>query len=71
MVCLYILSCNSYFMILNYARFVASIGKIGITGDISWPEPKTDSTDDKIASEMALQFYVSYHLNDSFHITTC
>lgn len=35
------------------------IGKIGITGDISWPEPKTDSTDDKIASEMALQFYVS------------
>lgn len=34
-------------------------GKIGITTDTSYPQPKTDSNDDKIASELALQFYVS------------
>lgn len=35
------------------------LGKIGITLDISFPHPKTDSAEDKIAAELALQFYVS------------
>lgn len=34
-------------------------GKIGITGDILWPEPKTNSAEDKIASELGAQFHVS------------
>lgn len=34
-------------------------GQIGITTDITWPEPKTDSEEDKVASELALEFYVS------------
>lgn len=34
-------------------------GQIGITLDTSYPLPKTDSSEDKIASELALQFYVS------------
>lgn len=37
-------------------------GKIGITTDTSYPQAKTDSNDDKIASELALQFYVSVQL---------
>lgn len=41
------------------------IGKIGITTDTSFPQPKTDSNDDKIASELALQFYVSVSLSSS------
>lgn len=41
--------------------FSLCVGKIGITGDISWPHPKTDSHDDKVASEMAVQFYVSVY----------
>lgn len=35
------------------------LGKIGITLDISFPHPKTDSAEDKTAAELALQFYVS------------
>jgi hypothetical protein len=35
---------------------------MGITVDISWPEPKTNSAEDKEASETELQFYVrTYH----------
>lgn len=34
-------------------------GRIGITTDITWPEPKTDSEEDKVASELAVEFYVS------------
>lgn len=34
-------------------------GRIGITLDTSWPEPKTNSAEDREASEMAMQFYVS------------
>lgn len=34
-------------------------GIIGITLDISWPEPATESPEDRAASEMSLQFYVS------------
>ncbi|KAG4069555.1 hypothetical protein HA402_006921, partial [Bradysia odoriphaga] len=32
-------------------------GRIGITLDMSFPLPKTESAEDKIASELALQFY--------------
>ncbi|XP_055379058.1 myrosinase 1 [Condylostylus longicornis] len=35
-------------------------GKIGITLDVSWPEPKTDSPSDLEASEMGMQFYVGW-----------
>lgn len=34
-------------------------GKIGITTDISWPEPKTDTPEDRAAQELDVQFYVS------------
>ena len=34
-------------------------GRIGITVDVSWPEPKTDSAEDREASDRAMQFYVS------------
>lgn len=45
-------------------------GRIGITVDVSWPEPKTDSAEDREASERAMQFYVSsiLYLN---HRLTC
>lgn len=35
-------------------------GKIGITLDTSWPEAKTNSDEDKEASERAMQFYVGW-----------
>ncbi|KAI8126151.1 Myrosinase 1 [Lucilia cuprina] len=35
-------------------------GRIGITVDVSWPEPKTDSSEDREASERAMQFYVGW-----------
>lgn len=38
-------------------------GIIGITTDISWPEPATDSQEDHEASETSLQFYVSINLS--------
>lgn len=42
-------------------------GQIGITVDTSYFQPKTDSNDDKVASELALQFYVStFYLFDVF-----
>lgn len=40
------------------------LGKIGITLDISFPHPKTDSAEDKTAAELALQFYVSKNLQE-------
>ncbi|XP_037936568.1 lactase-phlorizin hydrolase-like [Teleopsis dalmanni] len=36
-------------------------GKIGITLDVSWPEPKTNSPEDHAASEQAMQFYVGWY----------
>lgn len=39
-------------------------GKIGITSDISWPEPKTDSPEDKVAAELDVQFYVSFIIKE-------
>lgn len=48
------------FNFLDYL-FIFSIGQIGITGDTSYPQAKTDSNDDKVASELALQFYVSVY----------
>lgn len=42
-------------------------GQIGMTLDISFPEPKTDSNDDKVASELALQFYVSALILSGIH----
>ncbi|XP_055324413.1 myrosinase 1-like [Sitodiplosis mosellana] len=41
-------------------------GKIGMTFDISYPQPKTDSNDDKIASELALQFYLGWFAHPIF-----
>ncbi|GAB0100978.1 hypothetical protein DMENIID0001_170940 [Sergentomyia squamirostris] len=35
-------------------------GKIGITVHSSWQEPKTDSDEDKEASELAMQFYFGW-----------
>lgn len=48
-------------MLKHINNFVIS-GTIGITTDTSWQEPKTDAEDDKYASEMAMQFYVSFLL---------
>lgn len=47
---------------LFFLSFPLTIGKIGITTDTSYAQPKTDSNDDKIASELALQFYVSIYI---------
>uniref|UniRef100_A0A1L8DR18 Cytosolic beta-glucosidase n=2 Tax=Nyssomyia neivai TaxID=330878 RepID=A0A1L8DR18_9DIPT len=44
-------------------------GKIGITVDTSWQEPKTDSDDDKEASEMAMQFYIGWFCHPIFSST--
>lgn len=41
-------------------------GQIGITLDVSWPEPETDSQEDQEASEMAMQFYVSHNSVPAF-----
>lgn len=46
-------------IISSFLSFFLYIGKIGITIETSYPQAKTDSNDDKIASELALQFYVS------------
>lgn len=43
-------------------------GKIGITTDISYPHPKTNSESDKEASELALQFYVRENNSPSVRI---
>lgn len=40
-------------------------GKIGITMDSYWYEPKTNSTSDALAAEQAYQFYVSLAINSS------
>lgn len=42
-----------------FIDFKLFLGIIGITLDISWPEPATESPEDRAASEMSLQFYVS------------
>ncbi|XP_055701294.1 myrosinase 1 [Phlebotomus papatasi] len=44
-------------------------GKIGITVDTSWQEPKTDSDDDKEASEMGMQFYIGWFAHPIFSAT--
>ncbi|GAB0098174.1 Glycoside hydrolase family 1 [Sergentomyia squamirostris] len=44
-------------------------GKIGITVDASWQEPKTDSDEDKEASEMAMQFYIGWFAHPIFSTT--
>lgn len=56
------------FIFISFSFFlhIYFIGQVGITVDTSWPEPKTDSADDKVASELALQFYVS-----NFDFTFC
>ncbi|XP_017483825.1 PREDICTED: myrosinase 1 isoform X2 [Rhagoletis zephyria] len=41
-------------------------GKIGLTMDTSWMEPKTDSVDDQEASERALQFYLGWYAHPIF-----
>uniref|UniRef100_A0A1B0CB38 Cytosolic beta-glucosidase n=2 Tax=Lutzomyia longipalpis TaxID=7200 RepID=A0A1B0CB38_LUTLO len=41
-------------------------GKIGITVDTSWQEPKTDSDEDKEASEMGMQFYIGWFCHPIF-----
>nr|CAD7392546.1 unnamed protein product [Timema cristinae] len=35
-------------------------GKIGITLNNDWQEPKTDSNDDKLAAELAMQFHLGW-----------
>ncbi|XP_055530223.1 myrosinase 1-like isoform X1 [Wyeomyia smithii] len=41
-------------------------GSIGITTDISWPEPMTNSEEDRAASEISLQFYVGWFAHPIF-----
>ncbi|XP_067646011.1 myrosinase 1 [Eurosta solidaginis] len=41
-------------------------GKIGITMDSSWMEPKTDSEEDRAASERAMQFYLGWYAHPIF-----
>ncbi|XP_031640000.1 myrosinase 1-like [Contarinia nasturtii] len=41
-------------------------GKIGITIDTSYAQAKTDSDDDKVASELALQFYLGWFAHPIF-----
>ncbi|KAG4081205.1 hypothetical protein HA402_003232 [Bradysia odoriphaga] len=41
-------------------------GIIGITLDMSFPLPKTESAEDKIASELALQFYLGWFAHPIF-----
>ncbi|XP_054085000.1 myrosinase 1 isoform X2 [Zeugodacus cucurbitae] len=41
-------------------------GKIGITMDSSWMEPKTASEDDRLASDRALQFYIGWFAHPIF-----
>ncbi|XP_037819304.1 myrosinase 1 isoform X1 [Lucilia sericata] len=41
-------------------------GRMGITVDVSWPEPKTDSSEDREASERAMQFYVGWFAHPIF-----
>lgn len=57
---------------MSYYYFAA--GRIGITTDITWPEPKSDSEEDRIASELSLEFYVSttkYFFFSSYVSTFC
>lgn len=51
-----------WIQIIFFSSSLLTIGKIGITTDTSYAQPKTDSNDDKIASELALQFYVSIYI---------
>uniref|UniRef100_A0A182NJ66 Cytosolic beta-glucosidase n=1 Tax=Anopheles dirus TaxID=7168 RepID=A0A182NJ66_9DIPT len=44
-------------------------GKIGITLDTSWPEPATNTEDDRMASEMAAQFYLGWFGHPIFSAT--
>ncbi|XP_065075628.1 myrosinase 1-like [Ochlerotatus camptorhynchus] len=41
-------------------------GTIGITTDISWPEPMSNTDSDKEASEQALQFYIGWFAHPIF-----
>ncbi|XP_058065329.1 myrosinase 1-like [Anopheles bellator] len=44
-------------------------GKIGITLDTSWPEPASNSDEDRAASEMAAQFYLGWFGHPIFSAT--
>ncbi|XP_049541756.1 myrosinase 1-like [Anopheles darlingi] len=44
-------------------------GQIGITLDTSWPEPATNSEEDRNASEMAAQFYLGWFGHPIFSAT--
>lgn len=42
-----------------YCFFSVRIGIIGITTDVSWPEPESDTAENRQAAETSIQFYVS------------
>lgn len=39
--------------------FAANTGIIGFTNDVSWPEPYSDTAENRQAAETSMQFYVS------------
>lgn len=54
---------------IKYIKIDVFAGIMGITADISWPEPATDSAEDRQMSEQALQFYVGWFMHPIFSKT--